>query len=272
MEQLVLSKNDIELNRIQKIIEFHEELKNLMINSLEKAFTIGFLLKEQKEGMPHGEFIRWIEKNLPFEERTARNYMMVYKNKEMLNRKAVADLNSAYLFLQENRRQKRQTEVEEMIEKQREKVKYAKEHSEEIASEHPEGEIKYWKSRDGFKVKAILERYMNGLPLIRYECDDPGYIKIVKYKNSDVYKASLEFISYLESTIMNLKKIYKKYEDAICDDGKKNIYPEMENTLKSLKMILNQIMESKETKKIVEYESKEVIRTGWSVWGSEIEW
>lgn len=153
-----------------------------------------------------------------------------------------------------------------------EKIKYAKEHAEEIAKEHPEGEVRYWKSRDGFKVKEILEGYMNGLPLIRYECDDPGYKKIVEYKNSDVYKISLEFISYLESTAKNLKKIYKKYEDTICDDGKKNLYPEMENALKSLKVILNQIMESKETKKILEYESKEVIRTGWTFWGSEIEW
>lgn len=111
--QLVLSKRDIELNKIQKITELHEEIKTLMINSLEKAFTIGQLLEEQKKELPHGEFIPWIEKNLPFGDRTARNYITVYKNKDILKRKAVSDLNNAYIFLREETRQSRQLKTEE---------------------------------------------------------------------------------------------------------------------------------------------------------------
>ena len=114
--QLVLSKRDIELNKIQKITELHEEIKSLMINSLEKAFTIGRLLEEQKKELPHGEFIPWIEKNLPFGDRTARNYITVYKNKDILKRKAVSDLNNAYMFLREETKQSRQLKTEEWYE------------------------------------------------------------------------------------------------------------------------------------------------------------
>jgi len=116
INQLVLSKRDIELNKIQKITELHEEIKNLMINSLEKAFTIGQLLEEQKKELPHGEFIPWIEKNLPFGDRTARNYITVYKNKDILKRKAVSDLNNAYIFLKEETKQSRQLKTEEWYE------------------------------------------------------------------------------------------------------------------------------------------------------------
>lgn len=114
--QLVLSKRDIELNKIQKITELHEEIKSLMINSLEKAFIIGQLLEEQKKELPHGEFITWIETNLPFGDRTARNYITVYKNKDILKRKAVSDLNNAYLFLREETKQSRQLKTEEWYE------------------------------------------------------------------------------------------------------------------------------------------------------------
>ena len=103
---LNLSENETvldEFGKIQKITELHEEIKSLMINSLEKAFIIGQLLTEQKKELPHGEFIPWIENNLPFTDRTARNYMTVFKNKDLLKRKALSDLDSAYMFLKEEK-------------------------------------------------------------------------------------------------------------------------------------------------------------------------
>jgi len=256
--QLVLSKSDTELNRIQKIIEFHEEIKNLMINSLEKAFTIGFLLGEQKEGMPHGEFIPWIEKNLPFGERTARNYRMVYKNREMLNRKAVSDLNSAYIILKERKR----TEKDERRKKLREEMAYKGEHLlDGIAKEYPRVKVEYVKTNSGFTLKKTLEEkeYGGGTVGVLWseECIETEGIEANKNK------APYDLIDYFDNTIMDLrrikkesKKIYEKYGDAIFEsysfnwnDGKKYLYPELEKAFKELKVILDQIIKSKTFKK-----------------------
>ena len=45
---------------------------------MEKAIELGGLLAEQKETLSHGEFTPWIEANLPFTDRTARNYMRLH--------------------------------------------------------------------------------------------------------------------------------------------------------------------------------------------------
>ena len=94
-------KNDIQVSRIQEITKLHSEIKGLFMSSLEKAFRIGFLLEEQKKSLAHGQFTSWVSQNLPFEERTARNYMRVYRKREELKRQGISVLNTAYQALTE---------------------------------------------------------------------------------------------------------------------------------------------------------------------------
>lgn len=92
-----------EKSRIEEIIRIHNELQKLYHSGLERAIRLGELLEEQKKNSKHGDFEGWIEENLPFSVRTARNYRMIFKNREFLKRQAVADLNSAYLLLIEEK-------------------------------------------------------------------------------------------------------------------------------------------------------------------------
>lgn len=66
----------------EKINELHKELNGLFAQSIDKAIEIGKLLTEKKDELQHGEFIPWIKKNLVFTDRTARNYMRIYDNKD----------------------------------------------------------------------------------------------------------------------------------------------------------------------------------------------
>jgi hypothetical protein len=60
---------------------------------------MGHLLSEQKAGLKHGEFIPWVKANLPFAERTARNYMRCHRERDRLKTATVADLKSVYRLL-----------------------------------------------------------------------------------------------------------------------------------------------------------------------------
>ena len=88
----------IEAN-IKKIISLHNEITESLKTSLEKAILIGQLLIEQKEKLKHGEFTSWIKENLPFTGRTARNYIKLFNNKDMLITERVSDLTAAYKLL-----------------------------------------------------------------------------------------------------------------------------------------------------------------------------
>jgi len=64
-----------------------------------KAIEIGALLTTVKEELPHGEWLPWLAANVPFAERTARNYLRVYQNREKVNRHGIADLTGAIKLL-----------------------------------------------------------------------------------------------------------------------------------------------------------------------------
>jgi len=92
-----------EKSRIEEIIKIHSELQKLYYSGLDRAIRLGELLEEQKKDSKHGEFESWIKENLPFSVRTVLNYRMIYRNRKFLKQQAVADLNSAYLLLLEEK-------------------------------------------------------------------------------------------------------------------------------------------------------------------------
>jgi ribosomal protein L17 len=57
------------------------------------------LLTSQKEKLKHGEFAPWVAQNLPFSQRTARNYMLVFRERHKLKTENVTDLSKAYKVL-----------------------------------------------------------------------------------------------------------------------------------------------------------------------------
>lgn len=89
-------------HRKSEIIKLHAEIKSLVKTTVETAIRIGELLTEQKEAMPHGEFTPWIRESMPFTDRTARNYMKLYQNRDRLKTETVSDLTGAYRLLSDS--------------------------------------------------------------------------------------------------------------------------------------------------------------------------
>ena len=87
--------NDIEKSRISEIHELHAEIGGYLRMTLDKAIRIGELLTEQKVGMEHGTWLPWLQENVPFSERTARDYLRFYDQREELKTATVADLTMA---------------------------------------------------------------------------------------------------------------------------------------------------------------------------------
>lgn len=83
-----------------EIKKLHGEICCAARTSLDKAIRIGELLADAKGNVKHGEWLSFV-KTLPFSERTARNYMRVYEEREGLKSATVADLTEAYRLLEE---------------------------------------------------------------------------------------------------------------------------------------------------------------------------
>jgi Protein of unknown function (DUF3102) len=100
-ELQIKSDSDIE-ELTQRIAELHTELLGSFKIGLEKAIEIGGLLTQAKKKIiPYGQFGVFC-KTLPFSERTAQNYIRVYKNREFVKSETFSDLSSFYEFLKKN--------------------------------------------------------------------------------------------------------------------------------------------------------------------------
>ncbi|MDR3413789.1 MAG: DUF3102 domain-containing protein [Formivibrio sp.] len=88
---------------IKEIKKLHGDILNAARTTLPKAIKIGELLTGIKDKTGHGHWLPWIEKNLPFSERTAQNYIRCFDEKDRLKSANVADLSSAYLLLSETK-------------------------------------------------------------------------------------------------------------------------------------------------------------------------
>jgi hypothetical protein len=89
------------LDRVKQIVELHAECEGLARQTFDKAVVIGGLLAEAKADLKHGEWLPWVEANLPFTDRTARNYMRLHDRRGELKSETVSDLTGAYRMLTE---------------------------------------------------------------------------------------------------------------------------------------------------------------------------
>ena len=90
---------EICINEARQIVQLHTGVNSALRTTLEKAISIGELLHHVKSKLPHGEWILWIETNLPFSARTATDYMRVFERRKLLNQQSAADLSSALQLL-----------------------------------------------------------------------------------------------------------------------------------------------------------------------------
>ena len=84
---------------VSEIVALHGEIVTAARTSLDKAIRIGELLASAKAGLPHGQWLPWLKANIPFAERTARNYMRCHTERDRLKSASVADLTDAYRLL-----------------------------------------------------------------------------------------------------------------------------------------------------------------------------
>lgn len=84
---------------VAEIVRLHGEIVDSLRRSLDKAILIGELLTAQKKELKHGEFGPWIADNLPFTDRSARNYMRLFRQRARLKTENVSDLAAAYKAL-----------------------------------------------------------------------------------------------------------------------------------------------------------------------------
>ena len=106
----------LEKNRVEEITILHNDIAGHLRQSLDKAIRIGELLKEQKDNLKHGDFMKWVSDNLPFTDRTARNYMRLFENRDKLKTETVSTLTTAYKMLNESREESAQEEAIREIE------------------------------------------------------------------------------------------------------------------------------------------------------------
>jgi hypothetical protein len=85
---------------LAEIRELHADIINAARSTLEKAIRVGELLVEQKTQLEHGAWLPWVSQNLPFTDRTARNYIGCYQNRARLKSENVSNLAGAYLLIE----------------------------------------------------------------------------------------------------------------------------------------------------------------------------
>jgi len=88
--------NTLAQNRAERIAQLHRKAEGHVRATIQAAIEIGGLLKEQKRELPHGEWGRWVQQNLPFTIRTAQNYMRLYEHRAELKNENVSFLTDAY--------------------------------------------------------------------------------------------------------------------------------------------------------------------------------
>lgn len=94
-----MQKTEITQSKITELKQIHAELEQVGRTVLEKAIRAGEILTDVKAGLEHGQWLPWLETNMPFTDRTAARYMRVYERREELKFDSVSNLADAYRLL-----------------------------------------------------------------------------------------------------------------------------------------------------------------------------
>ncbi|MBA7633985.1 hypothetical protein ES703_41556 [subsurface metagenome] len=287
--------NSIEVSRVQEITQLHNEIGGYLKMSLEKAIRIGELLVQQKASMKHGGFTAWIEANLSFTDRTARNYMRLFRQRDEIKTENVSDLSvtGGYRMLTAPLADLKISKRESKREEEGKRIEYAKTHPEEV----PVGDISHGLTPGGWKYQETITGEIAGFPLVRTDCIDPNYLMLKDMESPWRLEHELKQVCYGLHTIEgDINRCLKKYKDQIekayWTDFSRGIcttQPELTQALSDIALILKKFSKCfKEDG--VEYrkfegmeENGELIlgekvaedagdgcgRSGWTTWGAE---
>src|SRR5436190_21543136 len=87
---------------IRTIQHLHAGINRKGRTMLQDALTIGALLNRQKHALRHGQWLKFLNESLPFDERTARRYMRLDRGRDALFKSdsvSDLDLSRAYRIL-----------------------------------------------------------------------------------------------------------------------------------------------------------------------------
>lgn len=82
-----------------EIAQLHDEVLNAARTSIGKMIRIGELLIKAKASMPHGNYLPWLETNVPFSRWTAQRYIRLYEHKDSLKWCTVHHLSDGYIVI-----------------------------------------------------------------------------------------------------------------------------------------------------------------------------
>jgi len=88
---------------VSEIVALHGQILTTARTTLDLAIRIGQLLAERKASLKHGEWLPWIEANLPFSQPTAFRYMRCFERRDDIKLFSVnnLELTDAYRLLAE---------------------------------------------------------------------------------------------------------------------------------------------------------------------------
>lgn len=96
----------------KEITMLHDICQQDSRSAIERAIQVGEKLAEAKSQVSHGEWIPWVEKNLPFGRIQAAKYMRVYENRDKLpNETSSIHLAEAVSLLSEPRPKPKQEPI-----------------------------------------------------------------------------------------------------------------------------------------------------------------
>ncbi len=184
----------VEVRIIDEITSLHNDILGYYKRSLNNGIRIGELLLEQKKKLNHGEFTKWVDANLPFTDRTARNYMKVYNNRDKLKTETVSDLTTGYKLLIETKEIKSNGNL----------IKYI---NEQLEIQNNAAENRIWAERElGKRFKEItkLQKVVREATKISSEIDN----RLQKNKEITTMLQNNEFNSEMKYFILNDLKKY----------------------------------------------------------------
>ena len=178
-----------EKDSIIKITETYKELVKYSLIAFKRAIELGEELQTVKDNKPHGAFIPWIKKNVPFiSERTARRYMTIYNKQDILREKLGdnLELKKAYELLSE----KKEKVINKLPEPEPSTIDLVKEHNKLVA-----------KNKNKLRKKKILPP-----PEIRTEVkvallSDKEKEEIRIQKANDLIKKSISKLEEIQSDL-----------------------------------------------------------------------
>jgi DNA modification methylase len=80
---------------VDKITSLHDKYQNSFSRTLEIGVEIGSLLCTKRKELKHGQWLPWAKKNLPFSDRTARNYIQIFQHADRLKLETASNIYGA---------------------------------------------------------------------------------------------------------------------------------------------------------------------------------